>query len=423
MHTEKIYLETYGCSHNQSDSETMAGLLKEEGYKVVNSAEDADLVIVNSCTVKNLAESKFFKRLKELEQQKKKIIAAGCVPQAERSYVDTKLKGFSIIGTTQISSIVNVARETLNDNRVVLLQKSHNPRLNLPKIRKNPIVEIIPINNGCLGSCTFCKTKFSRGHLLSFEVSEIKKQFENAVKDGCKEIWLTSEDTAVYGQDINSNIVWLLKELLETEGDYKIRLGMGNPDHFIKYQEELIEILNHPKMFKFLHIPMQAGSNRILGLMKRNYTKDEFLAIVKKVQKEIPEITIATDAICGFPTETEEEFQETIEVIKEIKPVVLNISRFWARPGTLAAGMEQIPGRITKERSSRLKEVFEELALEKNKEWVGWKGEVMVDEYGKNNTFVGRNYAYKPIIISGDYNIGEKINVEIKSATKYDLRA
>ncbi|MBI1969426.1 tRNA (N(6)-L-threonylcarbamoyladenosine(37)-C(2))-methylthiotransferase [Candidatus Woesearchaeota archaeon] len=417
----KVFIQTYGCSFNQFDSEAMAGILSYHAHEIVQKPEEADVVIVNSCTVKNSAETKLFRDLRKFKD--KKVIVAGCVPQAEQRYIDQQLKDYSIVGTFQIRHIAHAVEETINNNRVVLLQHEKEQRVNLPNIRRNSIVQIVPINDGCLSNCSFCKTKQARGNLFSYDPEAIQKRVEQAVKEGCKEIWLTSQDAAVYGLDIKTNLATLLQELVQIEGDFMIRVGMGNPTFFRKYIDDLIEIFQHPKIFKFFHCPVQAGNDAVLQDMNRGYTVDLFRKMVGKFQQAIPALTLSTDIIVGFPTETKEQFEDTTALVKEIKPDIINISRFWPRPGTRAAAMKLLQGSETKARSRILTELVEKIGFEKNQRWVGWEGKILIDEGGKNETMVGRNYAYKPVIVKGNYPLGTRINVRIEKATWYDLRA
>ncbi|MBS3136839.1 tRNA (N(6)-L-threonylcarbamoyladenosine(37)-C(2))-methylthiotransferase [Candidatus Woesearchaeota archaeon] len=413
----KIFFITQGCSNNVADTETMQGILQKEGYGIVQTAEQADLIVINSCTVKNATEKDFFRCLKALP--KKPIVIAGCIAQTDPE----KLPEVSLLGTTQINNITYVVEQTLQGNRIILTKKENNQRLNLPKIRKNPIIEIIPINRGCLGSCTFCKTKAARFNLLSFETEAILQQIKTAVNQGIKEIWLTSQDTAVYGLDIGCTLPILLQKILALDGTFMVRLGMGNPDHFKLYINELAEIFRHPKMFKFLHIPIQAGNNAVLNAMKRNYTKEEFFEIVQKLRKKISEITIATDIICGFPYETDEQFNETLDVVKQLQFDVINISRYSARPKTLAAAFPQHNGRIIAGRSKRLTQLFESLLPSINQKWIGWQGIIIIDDYGKKGTqtMLGRNYTYKQVVVKGDFKLGEMPKVKIVKVDEYSL--
>jgi len=416
----KICIKTAGCALNFADSEQMAGLLKEAGFEIVNSIKQADVIILNTCTVKTPTENKFFNRLEKIKTLNKPIIVAGCIPQTDSK----KLRGFPMIGTRQIDHIVEVVEETINDNIITALSYQDHPSLSLKRIRKNPVVEIIPICRGCLGNCSYCKVRLARGKLKSYTIEEIKTRFKQALRQNAREIWLTAQDTGCYGFDINTNLPTLLKQLVEIPGHYKIRIGMMNPNHVLNFLDELIQIYQNEKIFKFLHLPVQSGSNEILKVMNRKYTVEDFKKIVAAFKSQIPEITLATDLICGFPGETEKQFDDSLDLIKETTPAAINISRFWPRPKTKAAEMEnQIHGQETKKRSQLLTDIYHNIARMQNERWLGWQGEVIIDEIGKDNSFVGRNYAYKPVILKGNYGLGEVVQVRIAKATPFDLRA
>ncbi|MBD3202808.1 tRNA (N(6)-L-threonylcarbamoyladenosine(37)-C(2))-methylthiotransferase [Candidatus Woesearchaeota archaeon] len=415
----RVYIKTFGCTLNRADSEIMAGLLKASGrYEIVESRKDADLVIINSCTVKKKAETKFFRYLRKTKKPK---IAAGCVVQAA---LDKNLfSDVSVIGTEQIEMIIKAADKTLKGEVVNFLEPKNLKKLEFPHLKKKKVIEIVPVSSGCIGSCAYCKVKYARGDLNSFPVDSIKKRVEQGLDNGAKEIWLTSQDMGCYGFDTASSLHELLNEIFTIKGDYRIRIGMGNPNHILKYLDELISVYQDKRVFKFLHIPVQAGNDRILKKMNRKYSVSEFEYLVNKLKKNISGITIATDIICGFPSETKDEFFDSVELIKKVKPDVLNISRFWPRPGTKAAKMKnQIHGNLTKKRSTFLTNVFHGISQKNNKKWLGWQGKVLIDEYGKDNTFVARNDYYKPVILKGELNLGEFVDVKIKNVTTFDLR-
>ncbi|MBT3720565.1 tRNA (N(6)-L-threonylcarbamoyladenosine(37)-C(2))-methylthiotransferase [archaeon] len=414
----KIFIKTYGCSFNSSDSEIMAGLINEsKEHSIVNSIDEADLIIVNSCTVKEKAENKLWRDIREIN---KPIIVAGCVPQAEQD--KTKFKEMPVVGTYNVDKIVEVIDNYSKGDVVQLFNKKELVRVNIPKKRINPIVEIVPINEGCLGKCDYCKTKFARGYLKSYPIKDIVKHIRDSLNNGAKEIWLTSQDTACFGYDINTNIVNLLKEILRINREFKIRLGMGNPDFLPDYLDELIEVFKDPRIYKFLHIPIQSGSNNVLKAMKRNYTVESFKKIILEFKKVHPMVTIASDIIVGYPNETNSDFEKTIELLNKIKPDVLNISRFWYRPGTLAMKKKKLPTLTVKNRGIKITKVFHKLALEVNKKWLKWEGDVLITEKGIKNTWIGRNYAYRPVILKGDFKLGNLINVKITKTTNIDLR-
>jgi threonylcarbamoyladenosine tRNA methylthiotransferase CDKAL1 len=415
-----FYINTYGCSANTADSEQMAGLLTQAHFSQAEDIKDADIVIFNTCTVKTPSENNFFNNLAKFKEEypHKMIVIAGCIPQADKQ----KLKQYSLVGTQQIHNIVQAVEESLNDNVLHILGNDEIPPLNMPKVRKNPIVEIIPINRGCLGACTFCKTKEARGSLVSYPIADILEVAKKSLTEGIKEIWLTSQDTFCYGFDIKTNIVELLKELVKLEGDFKIRVGMGNPDHMPKIKEELVEIYKHPKIFKFLHLPLQAGDNQVLEDMKRRYTVEEYIEIVNLFRTHIPAINLMTDIIVGYPTENEEQYWKTLNAVRETSPDSINISRFWPRPGTPAAKLKELPGDVVKRRSRVLTGILSNISTLQNEKWLGWEGKILIDEKGKEGQWIGRNDSYKQVIVEGEFNLGDEIEVKIVKANTFDLR-
>ena len=384
-----------------------------EQAKMINTLLESDVEFLHA---------DFFKYLKEVKKLPyKKIIITGCIPQTEPK----ELKGSPLLGTSQVQNIVQLVEEVLHDNSVEMLNKEENERLNLPKIRKNPVIEIIPICEGCLGDpCAYCKVKEARGELRSYPKEDIVKQARRAISEGIREIWLTAQDTGAYGKDINTSLSELLKEILNIPGMFKIRVGMMNPNHVLEDLDNLIEIFKSEKIYKFLHIPVQSGNNEILKSMKRKYTAEQFKEIIKRFREAIPNITIATDIIVGFPGETEEQYNNTLDLIKEITPDVLNRSKFWPRKGTKAAKMEdKVKGDEVKRRSSLISHVFKNISRMRNERWLGWQGEILINEKGKENTLIGRNEFYKPVLVKGDYKLGQRLKVKIVRTDVHNLRA
>lgn len=400
----------------------MQGILSKAGFELVNKPEDSDVIILNICTVKG--ESKALKEIRLVKEQfqYKKLVIAGCITKKIIEEAKNIAPDASLVNTHNIKEIVSVVEETLNDNPITVLTKTKEVKLNLPRVYKNKIIGIVPICSGCNFQCSYCSVTYVKGRLFSYPIEDILEQINRHLTRGAKEIWITSQDNGQYDYN-KKNIVDLLNQILKIKGNYKIRLGMINPNHALKYSDELINIYKDEKMFRFLHIPVQSGNNEILKLMDRKYTVEEFKETIKKIRAAIPDITISTDIICGFPTETKEQFQDSVNLIKEIKPDVLNISRFIPRPKTKAAEMEQLEGGEIKNRSRHLTSVFDWIAYEQNKRFKNWSGDIIVDEYGKDKTFIGRNYAYKPVIIKSSQDIfGKTVKVKIQDITKYDLR-
>jgi len=421
--TTNIHVKSFGCSANFADGEIISGLLKEADFNIVDNIEDAFIVILNICTVKGDASAlKEIKTVREASPYKK-IIVSGCIPKQIIEKIKEIDPNISLINTHNINKIVSVVEETLHENPISVLASNKKPKINMPRVRKNPVVGIVTIASGCIGRCAYCSVKLIKGDLISYPVESIIEEVRTCVKDRCKEIWITAQDTGCYGVDIGTNIAELLKKIIELPGDFKIRLGMANPKSVLQNIEELIKVFKHEKMFKFLHIPVQSGNNKVLKSMNRPYEVEDFKHIIQRFREEIPEICIATDMIVGFPGETEEQFRDSLLLIDQVKPDIVNISRFVARPGTRAEKREkQIPGREIKERSRTMTSQFEWIAFSQNRKWKNWEGEIIIDEHGKDGTFIGRNTAYKPILVEGDFVLGQKIKVKIINTTKYNLR-
>lgn len=223
-----------------------------------------------------------------------------------------------------------MVEEALKGHNVKLLAKKELPILDLPKIRKNRYVEIIPLSTGCLGSCTYCKTRHARGKLGSYDPTAIVDRVKQAVAEGVLEIWLTSEDTGAYGRDIGTSLPELLRSIISVmPAPTMLRVGMTNPPYILEHLEAMADILNHPRVYAFLHVPVQSGSNKVLDKMNREYMIEEFMEVCDFLIEHVPNITLATDIICGFPTEVEEDHEETIKLVERYKFPVLNISQFY----------------------------------------------------------------------------------------------
>ncbi|XP_047651437.1 threonylcarbamoyladenosine tRNA methylthiotransferase isoform X1 [Phacochoerus africanus] len=425
---QKIWIRTWGCSHNNSDGEYMAGQLAAYGYKITENASDADLWLLNSCTVKNPAEDHFRNSIKKAQEENKKIVLAGCVPQAQPR--QDYLKGLSIIGVQQIDRVVEVVEETIKGHSVRLLgQKKDNgkrlggARLDLPKIRKNPLIEIISINTGCLNACTYCKTKHARGNLASYPIDELVDRAKQSFQEGVCEIWLTSEDTGAYGRDIGTSLPTLLWKLVEVipEGAM-LRLGMTNPPYILEHLEEMAKILNHPRVYAFLHIPVQSASDTVLMDMKREYCVADFKRVVDFLKDKVPGITIATDIICGFPGETDQDFQETVKLVEEYKFPSLFINQFYPRPGTPAAKMEQVPAQVKKQRTKDLSRVFHSYNPYDHK--IGERQQVLVTEESFDSKFyVAHNQFYEQVLVPKNPTfMGKMVEVDIYESGKHFMK-
>jgi len=412
--SRRVYVQSFGCPTNFADGEAIAGCLSKSGYDVVDRLKDADILVYNTCAVKTPTENRMIRILKKAPKNKK-VVVAGCLPLINFGRLK-KVGVDGVIGPSPGARIVDAIHKVERGEMVIDLCEGTKPSYGLPRIRRSDVIAILPVSYGCLGLCSYCCVRFARGKLRSYAVDEIKGRVMEDLRAGAKEIWLTSQDMGCYGKDIGVNLMCLLEEVASVEGKFHIRVGMMNPNHAIEVLDDLIDVYKNKKVYKFLHVPVQSGDDEVLKRMNRHYSVEDFRKVVFSFRDEIPDVTIATDIICGFPGEGEEAFRKSMDLVEEVKPDILNISMFFPRPRTQASGMRPLPGWKIKERSRAISKLFREIRVEKNRSWLNWRGEVLIDERGKNGSWIGRNFAYKPIVVKSSKDLlGKFLTVQVKS--------
>ena len=414
----KIWVEAYGCSASFSDSEMISGLIVNGGHTLADNPEESDLSVIVTCSVKDATASKMIHRIKE--SNSKPLVVAGCLPKAEKDTVEKFAQNASLLGPNSIGKTLQVIQSTLDGNKLIALDDSDISKVGLPKIRLNSTVGIVEIASGCMSECTFCQTKLAKGDLQSYRIGDIVRQVKTEISEGCSEIWLTSTDNGCYGFDIDTDLPELVNTVAEIPEKFFVRVGMMNPMYMPRIRNNLLKSFESNKVFKFLHVPVQSGSDKVLNDMKRGHTAETFRDVVQQFRDKFEKFTISTDIIVGFPTETEEDFNKTIELVEETRPEIVNLSRYSQRPGTDAAEMVQIDVSEVKRRSKITYELISKISKENNQKWIGWKGEVLFDEEFENQ-IRGRNFAYKPIFVDKEPKIGEISSVEITDATNHSL--
>jgi len=415
-------MENYGCPTNKADGAYMLSLLYRAGFKAVSKPEEADVVIINTCTVRKDTENKMVKRIKKLytitEAHNAKLIVTGCLPKAQPYLISSVAPKASMVSPQNFDKIVEAA---MSKAKVVLLKGER--RTDIVPMYIDGVIAAIPIAEGCLGNCSYCIVKLARGNLRSYSPRLILEKVKEALSKGVVEIDLTAQDTAAYGLDLGVNLAELVSEIAELEGDFMIRIGMMNPNLALKIIDELIEVYRHPKVYKFLHVPLQSGDNRVLRIMNRPYTIEEFKELVSEFRRKIPEINITTDIIVGHPGEDEKAFENTLKIMKEIEFDRIHLAIYSLRPHTLSASMPQIPSSIRKARMRKALEVMEKIAFKKHSKYVGKVVNVLITEKGKDNTLVGRTINYYPVVLpSNGLTKGIWVKAKIVSNTFYDLR-
>lgn len=428
----RIWIEAYGCPSNIADSEIIKGLLTADGFDLARNQAEADASIIVTCSVKDSTEHKMIHRIKEITKSGRPVVVAGCLAKADSSKVESVDSKVSLIGPNSIANTVHVVRSTLLNKKVLALEDSTLPKLNLPRVRSNNIISIVEIATGCLSECSFCQTKIARGWLKSYRIGDIIRQIRRDISEGCKEVWLSSTDNGCYGRDIGLDLVHLLDSCISINANFMIRVGMMNPMYIPSMEQKLVKVFKqNKKIFKFIHIPVQSGNDRILKMMKRGHTVDIFKRLVKMLRYEIPRVTIATDIIAGFPSESEAEFQDTLSLISEIRPDVVNISKYSSRPGTRADKMKRLDSQLVKKRTEQLHVLVKKISNEQNLNWKNWRGSILVDEL-TTDALIGRNFAYKPIFLPftqcglskelANDKLGSEIQVKVEDVSPNALR-
>lgn len=392
---QKIHLETFGCTANVGDTMKMRAILRNAGHEIVEESE-ADAVIVNTCTVTKRTELNVIKRLKELKEEGKEVIVAGCMAAAQPELVK------SILG---------------DDVAMITPQDIYNEFCGDQKADFDGVISVIPIAMGCVGNCSYCIVKRARGDLKSYEPEKIFETVKSAVERGAKEIRITSQDCSAYGWENSSALKLKLPELLElvtsVEGDFRIRVGMMNPFTVIPTLDELLEAFDSEKVFKFFHVPVQSGSDKVLREMNRNYKAADFVEIVDGIRERFEYSTICTDFIIGFPTETEDDFLSSLNLLENVKPEKVNITRFSPRPGTEAFKLKDLLEREKKKRSRIFSALYHKIALERNTALEGKKHTILITEKGKKGGVICRDPSYRMVIINKDLPLGASYTVRI----------
>ncbi|SHK47770.1 MiaB-like tRNA modifying enzyme [Fibrobacter sp. UWOV1] len=405
-----------GCAANFGDGEKIARVFADE-YHVVfgmtetqtNEAQLPQAFVLNVCTVKGNAGALKLLRETLSTAPEAKIFITGCAPKDFRDEVA------KITDKVVFTSLKELRQEKLTLKRVQgdLL------------IRESSPVGIVNIEEGCLDACAYCSTRLVKGRLRSYPAADILQQVKRLVNDGCIEIQLTGQDCGCYGFDTGTNLAELVQQILaKVPGNYKMRLGMGNPRHMMQYLDKLIECFKDDRVYKFIHLPVQSGSENILRAMNRKHSAADYVMLAEAFN-QIPLFTLSTDLIVGFPGESEQDFNDTLDILEKTRPTVCNITRFVARPNTPAYHMAgAVPDEIKHTRSATLAEAFQKIATENNARWIGLTETVVIEKPGyRKGTYIARNAAYRPVAITSDRPLqpGERFTVTITDAEPFAL--
>lgn len=398
MHTlknKKIHLETYGCTFNFADTEKISRLARENGCSIVSPGE-AEAVVINTCTVVAQTERAMLRAIADYPD--KEIYVTGCMPVVQPELIYYVRPDARLI----LPEELNICLDTIG-------------------ALVGGATGVVQTARGCVNRCAYCITRNARGPLRSFPEDRIIREIERLVSLGAVEIQLTGQDLSAYGMDSGTSLANLLNRINSMVGDFMVRVGMMNPSTVIPQLDELTDAFLGDKIFSFVHLPVQSGSDKVLSDMKRGYTAGDFRDIAAAFRKKDPCTRISTDFIVGYPTETEEDFLETLALFEETRPTKANITRFSAREGTDAASLKDIPDWIKKERSRTLTIAANRLYDSVNETFIGKETDVIVTERKRAGSCIARDKSYNNIVIKEELNPGTGCRVRIVSHRRHYL--
>ena len=420
----KVFVESYGCTFNQADGQIIAGNLQVNDIELVDSIDEADVVIINTCYVKLPTEDKMTYRIQKLQKQHpdKKIIVSGCMVEIDPVKLNKIGSDISWIGPHQLHKSAEVVNATYCGDVMRKTGFSKESKVNVPKVEDDSLIHILQICEGCLGACTFCCTRFARGPLNSYPISDIVAEAKKAIENGACELQLTAQDTGAFGHDTGEKLSDLIKEVANLNGDFRIRVGMMHAKNILNDVDEIIDAMKHPKVYDFIHLPVQTGSDKVLSDMRRGHNISQYKEIVSKFKKAIPSITLAVDIIVGYPTESEADFQQTVDLLNEIKPSLIHLSKYQHRIGAISSSLDEIPPEIMKKRSKFLSEIKAEITEEENQYLVNSIQNVLVLEKGSKGGCIAKTNSYIPVIVN-NVKLGTFVDVKITEATSTYLKS
>lgn len=410
----KIEVKVQGCGANQGEAAALSGQLRQMGLDLALEGQASDILMLHACTVKG-DEDPLNETLEALRADPhKKVIVSGCVtPELQ---IKLEALGEQVVVGKNWDDSAAWAQKTFGLEAVPAGPRALDTNDRLGRIGT------VTISSGCLDRCAFCSTVRVKGKLQSLPPAQIIHEVSQLVQGGAQEIRLAGQDTACYGFDLGTNLVELVQQLVAIPGDFKLRLGMGNPRHLKGFEEAIAELLHHPKVYQFLHLPVQAGSDQTLAAMKRGHRSGDFMDLWRSLKNMVPELVLSTDIIVGHPGEEQDDFQQTLDMIRELQPHFCNITRFVPRAKTLASTLKAPASNIAKERSRALSELYRTQVEELHRIWVGREVIAYALEEGpKEGQWTGRTQNYLKIVGEGPLPSSGELKIKVTKHTKFGL--
>ena len=399
------HIETYGCTSNQGESRRIERALRDGGHRPAGGPDEADVAILNTCTVVEKTERNMLRRAEELDDTVSDLIVTGCMALAQGEEFEQAGVDAQVLHWDDVPTAVR------------------NGECPTPTAGTEPIVDgeigILPIARGCMSNCSYCITKFATGRIDSPPVDENVRKARALVHAGASEIRVTGQDTGVYGWDTGERkLPELLDRICDIDGDFRVRVGMANPGGVHGIREELVDVFaRNEELYNFIHLPVQSGSDAVLDDMRRQHRVAKFREIVETFDERLDHWTLSTDFVVGFPTEEPADHEQSMELLREVRPEKVNVTRFSKRPGTDAAEMKGLGGQVKKDRSKEMSAVKREIVEDAYESMVGTRRKVLVVEPGTADSVKCRDAAYRQIIVQGadEYGLepGDFCTVEV----------
>ena len=413
----KIYIESHGCTANEEFARKVEDYLRKKRFEIIKDPKKADTVVLNTCTVIETTERAMLKKIRSFggeEGEGKKLIVTGCMARIQPEKIRETNRDAIILDQKYFYDLF---REEEKNERIVAYNG------------KNGKIGTVSIGEGCIGNCSYCISKKARGDIKSRSPEEIMEEFKELIKRGVREIRLTGQDVGAYGIDISYDLPRLLKKISRLKGEFYVRVGMMNPHSIEDILDDLILAFESDKIFKFIHIPVQSGSDKVLREMNRRYEVKDFLKIVDAFKSRFGDLGFSTDFIVGFPGESKEDFERSLRLLNACEPNKVNITRYSKRPFTPYADKDRqkskifgatnrrfvcIYGGIKKERSRIMTDEVKRIYKKINKRWVGREVKGVMTEKGKKGGSIARDIFYHQIIIEDKIPLGKKVNIKIE---------
>ena len=383
----RAYIESYGCTLNQGEACEVEEKLLSLGYHTVSDPAEADVSVLVACVVIEATERRMLRRLEELASIGNRVVVTGCLATARTDEA------------RRISPAADFIAPGDLDAFEALLGRAAPPVEPGGRSEENGVA-IVPIATGCRGTCTYCITRLARGALRSRAPESVIARVARASASGPVECRITAQDTAAYGADLGTDLVELVQGICGLDNDFRLRLGMMNPDSVVPILERLPDLYADPRVFKFLHLPVQGASDRLLSDMGRRYTLADFERVVSAFRAAAPESTLSTDIIVGYPGESDEDHDANLELIRRVRPDIVNVTRYSPRPGTEAFGLGRgVVGWKAKDRSRALTHARFEVSLARNESLIGVERRALATERGKDDSTILRTDDYRQVVV------------------------